>query len=57
MASKIFDVDFILFEVFESVQKILPNLLALGRCEVLIVEGELDAGFKGFIKGTDAVAC
>ena len=42
--------------LLEHVEEVLPDLLARDAREVGVVDGDLDAGFEGFVEGADAVA-
>ena len=56
MSSHIFEVD-VLFQLFQVIYELGPDLGSPVGIEVIEVQGELDAGFEGFVECADAVAC
>jgi len=38
-------------------EEVLPDLVLLWFAQVLVVQGELNPGFKGFVKCSDSVRC
>lgn len=55
MIRQVVKVDFFLSEFEKSGDEILPDFYALEGGEIGVVEGELNARFKGFVEGADAV--
>ncbi len=48
-------VDARLAEVAQPREEVAPDLAPLGFLEVVVVQGELDAGFEGLVEGADSV--
>lgn len=41
----------------QHLDEVAPDLDPLLLVEVVVADGEVDAGFKGFVDGTDSVGC